>query len=354
MLSQLMRKIEAFGRPPRFMEVCGTHTHAFGRSGLRQLLSGHLELRSGPGCPVCVTPTVDIDRAIHLAHTPDTMICTYGDMMRVPGSASTLAGERGRGADVRVVYSASQAVALARSHGDASVVFIGVGFETTAPALALALEEAEESGLRNFYVLSLQKTVPPALGALLRGGDMGLDGLVLPGHVSTVIGRESFDFLGREPGIPAVIAGFEPVDLLAALLRLTDMVIDDENRVVNAYSRVVGERGNPAANAIVNRFLAPGDAAWRGLGTVEGSGMYLREDKASRDANNLVADPPAHEGEPPDCRCGDVLTGRIRPGDCALFGSACTPESPVGPCMVSSEGACAAHYLYGSGVDGIE
>ncbi len=333
----------------RLMEVCGTHTHAFGSTGLRGILSRHVDLRSGPGCPVCVTSAPDIARCLDLAFHPRVILCTYGDMLRVPAGGRTLADARAHGADVRVVYGPADALAIARSEPDRFVVFLGVGFETTAPALALALREVEASRVDNFFVFSLQKTVPEALGALFAGGALGLDGLILPGHVATIIGRVAFDFLARSPGIPAVITGFEPLDLLHGLDTLVGEIEGARTRVVNAYPRAVRERGNATARSLVAEYFHATDARWRGLGAVPESGLSLRAEYRHRDAEPLIsADGPWPE-DPPGCDCAAVLTGRILPTECTLFGDFCTPEDPVGPCMVSSEGACAAHYLYRRG-----
>ncbi len=351
MLEALRLRLDRLGRPLRFMEVCGTHTHAFSSTGLRHLLEGRLELRSGPGCPVCVTSATDVGRALYLARRSDVILCTYGDMMRVPGGGSSLASERARGADVRVVYSAADALDIADKESDRQVVFLGVGFETTAPALALALERARGSDADNFRILSLQKTLPGALVSLLSSGDIGLDGLILPGHVATVAGRSAFDFVAADLGLPAAVVGFEPVDLLAGLLRLVDGVASGNRRVDNAYPRAVRDEGNPRARALVEKYFRPVDAEWRGLGTVPDSGLRLRADFAGFDAADMIPRDLAPAGDPPGCRCADVLTGAILPGECALFGDGCTPRDPAGPCMVSSEGACAAHYRYGGGAD---
>ena len=350
-MEALRIRLDRLGRPLRFMEVCGTHTHAFSSTGLRYLLEGRLELRSGPGCPVCVTSAADVGRALYLARRSDVILCTYGDMMRVPGGGSSLASERARGADVRVVYSAADALDIADQARERRVVFLGVGFETTAPALALALEKARESGADNFRVLSLQKTLPGALVSLLTSGDIGLDGLILPGHVATVVGRSAFDFVAADLGLAAAVVGFAPIDLLAGLLRLVDGVAEGERRVDNAYPRAVREGGNPHARALVAKYFRPVSAEWRGLGVVPGSGLGLRGDFAEYDAADMIPRDLEPAGDPPECRCADVLTGSMMPRECPLFGGACTPGDPVGPCMVSSEGACAAHYRYSGGAD---
>ncbi len=344
-LGAIKGRVEDSGRPLRFMEVCGTHTAAFSASGLRTSLTGHVHLTSGPGCPVCVTSAEDIDRMIALASCDGVIVCTFGDMVRVPGTASSLEGEKARGCDVRVVYSPTDAVDIARREPDRLVVFLGVGFETTVPALALALGRAASHGLTNFRMYPCGKTLAPALKALLEDGDRVLDGLILPGHVSTVMGRRSLDFIATDHSVPAVIAGFEVFDLLHALDMLVDMVLHERPGVKNAYRRAVTEDGNTEARQIIDRFFLPEDARWRGLGTIGESGLGLRPPLSPWDARPLVSnvEPPK---EVRDCRCGDVLTGRITPTECSLHGTRCRPEDPVGPCMVSSEGACAIYHRY--------
>jgi len=346
LIRAVREKAERLGRKARLMEVCGTHTVAYSRSGLRDLLAEAVELRSGPGCPVCVTSREGVDAALALARDPSITLCTYGDMMRVPGSRSSLLKEKSRGADVRVVYSAFDAVNWAESAPDRRVIFLAVGFETTAPGLALALKRVRDSAITNFLVFSLQKVVPPALRALLDDSGAALDGLICPGHVATVIGRRSFDFLARDYGVPAVIAGFEPLDLLYALDHLLAMLVDGRVEVINAYTRAVREEGNPLAREAMREHFREIDDEWRGLGIIPDSGLGLREGLARFDADPLVPDDLPEPEEQPACSCSEILRGRSLPHECALFGSGCTPESPIGPCMVSSEGACAAYYLY--------
>ncbi len=348
MVRAVAQKAESGGRPLRFMEVCGTHTMAFSRSGLRDLLSGRIDLVSGPGCPVCVTDTADIDAAITLADLEDTVLCTYGDMMRVPGSRTSLAEKQAQGAQIRVVYSAADAVQAAASEPSRRVVFLAVGFETTAPGIALAVRRAAEKDLDNFYVYSVQKVLPPALRALLSDPEVKLDGLMLPGHVATIVGREALDFVAGEFDMPAVVAGFEPVDMLHGLDVLVDMALAGEAAVENAYPRAVRERGNRAARGVMRQYFAPQAALWRGLGKIPESGLTLQEDYHLWDASALLpADEAVQGGDPPPgCSCGEVLRGKMLPPECPLFASGCRPEDPVGPCMVSSEGACAAYYRY--------
>jgi hydrogenase expression/formation protein HypD len=326
-----------------YMEVCGTHTMAISRFGLRELLPGRIRLVSGPGCPVCVTAVRDLDVVVEIARLPGTTIVTFGDLIRVPASRSSLAEERAAGADVRVVYSPADAVALAAAEPERQVVFIGIGFETTAPTVAAALLEAREGGLTNFSVLSLHKTMPGALRALLDLGETRLDGFILPGHVSVVTGSECYGFLADEYRVGGVVAGFEAEDVLAALLML---VRQGEPAIEIEYTRAVRPEGNPVARGVMDQVFEPSDADWRGLGVIPGSGLRLNEDFAAFDAARRFAVEPGEPIEPRGCRCGEVLRGVLDPADCPLFGTRCTPESPVGACMVSSEGSCAARHRY--------
>ena len=349
-LDRLKMRLARLGRPLRLMEVCGTHTVAISRSGLRSLLAPEVELVSGPGCPVCVTAQGEIDAMLELAGRSGVTVATFGDMMRVPGSNGSLNDARAAGARVAVVYSAMDAVELAAETPGGNVVFLGVGFETTAPGTAIALEEAVRRAIPNFYVYCAHKLVPPALSALLGGGhgDLSLDGLVLPGHVSVVLGRRAYDFLAAY-GVPAAIGGFEPVDILLAVDRVAAMVVEGRAGAENAYSRVVSEDGNSAAREAIGRCFAPVDAEWRGLGTLPGSGLALRDHLAPHDAARRFGVSPVRVPEPRGCSCGAVLRGKTKPTDCALFGRRCRPEAPVGPCMVSTEGACSAYYRFERG-----
>lgn len=328
------------------MEVCGTHTMAISHTGIRDLLAGQLDLRSGPGCPVCVTDAGDIDRMIALAGIPNVILATFGDMMRVPGSKGSLLREKAGGRDVRVVYSPLDAVHLAGANPDKEVIFLGVGFETTVPVVALALEQAVGRGLSNFSVFSAHKLTPPAVEALLRDEDIKIDGLICPGHVSSVIGRRAWEFVGREYGIPAVIAGFEPVDLLAAVDTLLNLLAAGESGVINGYTRAVKENGNEHARSIIDKYFEKVPARWRGLGLIPDSGLRLKRQYQRYDALRRFPVTVGRALPPVGCSCGDILRGKITPPECPLFGSGCTPAGPVGPCMVSSEGACAAYYQY--------
>jgi hydrogenase expression/formation protein HypD len=325
------------------MEVCGTHTMAIARAGLRELLPPGLRLVSGPGCPVCVTAMADLDRVIALARVSEITLVTFGDLVRVPASRSSLAVERANGADVRVVYSPHDAVEIAAAETEREVVFAGVGFETTAPTVAAALMEARQRGLVNFSVLSLHKTMPRPLRALLDLGETPISGFLLPGHVSVITGSDCYEFLAREYGVGGVVAGFESHDVLLALLLL---VRQREPAIEIEYTRAVRRGGNIVAQRLLERVFEPCDADWRGLGVIPGSGLRLRPEFANADAALRFPVEPGPPLEPAGCRCGEVLRGVIDPSDCALFGRRCTPPDPVGACMVSSEGACAARFRY--------
>lgn len=338
---------QGLGRPAVFMEVCGTHTMAIAKSGLRGLLTGSLELRSGPGCPVCVSAQEDIDKIIALASAhPDLVLGTFGDMVRVPGSVSSLEQERARGARVEIFYSPAEAVTFAAAHPQSQVVFLGVGFETTAPAIALSIAAAKKRGLKNYSVWSLHKIVPPVLESLLSDPELKIDGLLLPGHVCTVTGRKPFDFVATKYGVPAVIAGFEPLDLMEAVYLLLKQVAERRAETVNGYPRLVQEEGNRKARAVLREYFGPVDVPWRGFGMVPQSGLVLRENLAFYDAARRFPVTVAETVFDSDCACGDVLKGKLVSSECPLFAKVCTPLQPVGPCMVSTEGACAAYYQY--------
>jgi hydrogenase expression/formation protein HypD len=332
-----------------FMEVCGTHTMAIARFGLRELLPEGVRLISGPGCPVCVTAMPDLDRVLALARLPEVTLVTFGDLVRVPASRGSLAAERAAGADVRVVYSPADAVRIAAAEPGRQVVFAGIGFETTAPTTAAALLEARAAGLANFSLLSLHKTMPLPLRALLDLGETAISGFLLPGHVSVITGTACYGFLAAEYGIGGVVAGFEAADVLQALVMLARQ---STPAIEIEYTRAVRPEGNVVAQRLLDRVFEPCDADWRGLGVIPGSGLALREEFADVDAARRFPVEPGPSSEPAGCRCGEVLRGVIDPADCALFGARCTPEDPVGACMVSSEGACAARYRYRGMDDG--
>ncbi len=346
------RVIDAMAALPlgevRLMEVCGTHTMAIARSGIRSMLPENVRLLSGPGCPVCVTPGEVIDAVLELAMRPGLILATYGDMVRVPGSTpgDNLARRRALGARVEVVYSPVDAVELAQKNPESQVVFLGVGFETTAPGTAAAVLTARERGVRNFSLFSMLKTVEPALRALIAAEGFNVQGFLCPGHVATILGERGFAFLPRDYGLPAVISGFEPEDILAAVYLLLRQLAEGKSLVQNEYRRAVAPAGNPLARAMMERCFTPRRDLWRGLGAIEDSGLRLRGELEDFDAEKRFGVVYAAESKPTACRCGEVITGRLAPGGCPLFGRRCTPEDPVGPCMVSSEGACAAAYKY--------
>ena len=345
-LGWLNRAAARLGRDATFMEVCGTHTMSSFRSGLPSLLPGNVALRSGPGCPVCVTAQGEIDALIELAGVDGVTLCTYGDMLRVPGRTGSLEAARGRGADVRVIYSALDAVKLAQREPTRQVVLAAVGFETTAPATAAAIDAAERLGLGNFTVLASHKRVVPAMEALLASGMVALDGFLCPGHVSVIIGAEAYRPLVERYAMPCVVAGFEPEQMALGLAQLTELAGDGRAELVNQYPEVVSDTGNAAARAMLDRVFAPGGARWRGLGWMDGSAMVLREAYAGFDALKRFGVEVVDAPEPGGCRCGEVITGRARPDECSLFDNPCTPMRPIGPCMVSSEGTCAAWFKY--------
>lgn len=327
------------------MEVCGTHTMAIARHGLQGLLSQSIRLISGPGCPVCVTDDRDLDAVMDFAEERhDAIITTFGDMVRVPGSdGRTLAALRAGGADVRVIYSATGALEIARQNPGRETIFLGVGFETTAPSSAAVLSEAAAQKVLNFRLLSLHKLVPPVLRELLHEGEAPIDGLILPGHVCAVTGPEAFEFLPGEFGVGGVVTGFDPVDILSAVGMLIHQIQCGRPAIENAYTRVVAPRGNQAAKAALAEAFVTADANWRGLGRISGSGLSLAGRYSDMEIR-LTANAPRRQAHP--CLCGEVLRGRIEPSGCPSFGKACTPQNPVGPCMVSNEGACAAHFRF--------
>lgn len=332
--------------PINLMEVCGTHTVAIFRHGIRELLPEHVSLVSGPGCPVCVTANRDIDWAVALARQPAVILATFGDMLKVPGSSSSLQQAKAEGCQVRVVYSTLDALELARAHPDKSVVFFGIGFETTAPTVACSILEAEQAGLANYFVFSVHKVIPPPMKALVASGEIRIDGFLCPGHVSAIIGSEPYRFIARDYGIPCVISGFEPLDILQSVDMLLAMRAEGRAEIAIQYRRVVRPEGNPVALEQLYRVFQPADVEWRGLGVIPGSGLEIREVYARFDARRAFQVDPGPTQEHRGCRCGEVLRGLLRPPECPLYGHVCTPESPVGPCMVSGEGTCSAWYQF--------
>jgi len=336
-------------RPLTFMEVCGTHTMAVAKSGLRTLLPETLRLVSGPGCPVCVTPVGYVDHALALAALSDVVVVTFGDMMRVPGSAgSSLLRARAAGADVRVVYSPREALTLAHAQKQKQIVFLSVGFETTTPGVAATLLEARREGVGNLSALTANKTIPEALSTLAASAELRLDGLLCPGHVSVVLGPEVYQPIAARFGIPCAIAGFEAVEILRGLAALVDQVAGGVARVDNCYPAAVRPGGNPKARQLLDEVFEPCDADWRGLGVIPRSGLRLREAFAHLDAARRFEVELPEPVEPRGCRCGEVLRGAVAPDECPLFAGACTPEQPIGACMVSSEGSCAAAFAHAS------
>ncbi len=335
-------------KPARLMEFCGGHTVSIMRSGLRQLLPPTVEMLSGPGCPVCVTANADIDKAIALAGLPDTIVTSFGDMMKVPGSYSSLQQARAAKADIRVVYSTQDALQIARENPAQSVIFIGIGFETTAPTIAASIIQAEAEGIKNYYVLCLSKLCPPIMKALLDLGELKLDGIVCPGHVSVIIGSRPYEFIPREYGVACVVSGFEPLDILLSVEMLVKQIETGKPKVEIAYRRGVNPLGNKTAQELMDRVFEISSADWRGIGPVPASGLKIREKYARFDAEQAFSITTEPALEPKGCICGDILRGVRTPLDCKLFNKACTPERPVGPCMVSSEGSCAAYHQYGT------
>jgi hydrogenase expression/formation protein HypD len=331
-----------------FMEVCGGHTHTIYRHGLEHLLPANVELVHGPGCPVCVIPMGRVDDAIWLAEQPNVIFTTFGDMMRVPGSSGSLLDAKARGADVRFVYSPLDALKLAVENPDREVVFFAVGFETTAPSTAVTLMRAGDLGVTNFSVFSNHVTIVPPIKAILDSPDMRLNGFLGPGHVSTVVGTRPYEFIPRQYGLPIVVAGFEPLDILASVHMLLTQIREGRCEVENQYSRVVRPEGNPAALELLARtFELRPHFEWRGLGFISQSALRVRKDLAQFDAEARYGMPGVRVADPKACQCGEVLKGVIRPWECKVFGTACTPATPIGTCMVSSEGACAAYYNFG-------
>ena len=334
--------------PVQLMEVCGTHTMAIAKAGIRSLLPDGVSLISGPGCPVCVTPPERIDAVLELSEQPGIVITTYGDMLRVPGSVrgDSLRRRAALGADVRIVYSPVDAVRIAQSEPQKQIVFLGVGFETTAPGTAAAVLTAAELGLKNFSLFSMLKAVEPSLRALTARPDVKVDGFLCPGHVATIVGERGFEFLPRDLGYPSVISGFEPEEILLSVYLLLKQIKEKNPRLQNAYRRAVAPQGNPAAMAMLKRCFTLQKSSWRGLGEIEASGYVLCPELREYDAEKRFGIRPRSAAPETGCRCGDVITGTLRPAQCPMFGTVCTPEDPLGPCMVSSEGACAAAYKY--------
>jgi hydrogenase expression/formation protein HypD len=346
-VKRLIREIErSVSNKVNLMEVCGTHTMAIFRSGIKQLLPKNINLISGPGCPVCVTAQQDIDNMLALARIKNVIITTFGDMLKVPGTESSLEKQRANGSDVRSLYSPLDALEIARKNKNREVVFLAVGFETTSPAIASVISDAKEKKIKNFSVFSCHKLIPPAMQALLAAREIKLDGFLCPGHVSTIIGSRSYEFICRDYKIPCCISGFEPVDILETVLMLLKQVQQKKPTVQIQYKRAVQPQGNILAQKILHKVFTESDAAWRGLGTIPKSGLKLNKDYRDFDAKEKFALKPFASQEPKNCLCGEVLRGVKSPSQCKLFAKVCNPENPYGPCMVSSEGTCSAWYKY--------
>jgi hydrogenase expression/formation protein HypD len=336
------------GRHYKIMEVCGGHTHAIYKYGVDDLLPANVELVHGPGCPVCVIPMGRVDDGIALAHEPGVIFTCFGDMVRVPGSDQTLLDAKAQGADVRIVYSPLDALRIAKQNPDREVVFFAIGFETTAPSTALTLRRAKAENVRNFSVMCSHVTIVPPLRALLESPDLRLDGFIGPGHVATIVGARPFQFLPDQYGKPVAISGFEPLDLLQSVLMVLRQLAEGRAEVENQYARVVPWEGNLRALEIMSEvFTLRPHFEWRGLGFISQSALRLSDAYAEWDAEERFAVPGVRVADPKACQCGEVLKGVIKPWECKVFGTACTPERPIGTCMVSPEGACAAYYNYG-------
>jgi len=350
MTQTLVKEIERLsaGRPMKFMEVCGGHTHTIYKHGIEDVLPDNIDLVHGPGCPVCVLPMGRIDDAIAIAKTDGVIFTTFGDMMRVPGSNGSLLDARAEGADVRFVYSPLDALKLAREHPDREVVFFAIGFETTAPSTAVTLLRAQAENLPNFSVFCNHVTIIPAIKAILDSPDLRLEGFIGPGHVSMIIGMRPYTFVARDYGKPVVLSGFEPLDIVQSIYMILQQINEKRAEVENQYSRVIRSEGNVKALEAMARTMALRPFfEWRGLGFITHSALKLRPEFAPWDAELHFEVPGLRVADPKACQCGEVLKGVIKPWECRVFGTACTPETPIGTCMVSPEGACAAYYNYG-------
>ena len=344
---EILAEVEP-GRHYKLMEVCGGHTHSIYKYGIDDLLPGNVELVHGPGCPVCVIPMGRVDDGIAIAHQPNVIFTCFGDMLRIPGSNGSLQDAKAERADVRMVYSPLDALRIAKANPDRDVVFFAIGFETTAPSTALTLKRAKAEGVPNFLVMSNHVTIVPPLRALLDSPDLRLDGFIGPGHVSTVVGARPFEFIPADYGKPIVVAGFEPLDVLQSVHMILRQLAEGRCEVENQYTRVVPYEGNiRALEVLAEVFTLRPHFEWRGMGFISQSGLKLSDAYADFDAELRYAVPGVRVADPKACQCGEVLKGVIKPWECKVFGTACTPERPIGTCMVSSEGACAAYYNFG-------
>jgi hydrogenase expression/formation protein HypD len=342
-----IRKLAAqVANPVAIMEVCGSHTQAIGRYGIRSMLPENIRLISGPGCPVCVTSVSDVDTALWFAAQPDILLATFGDMMRVPGTGGrSLQQLRAQGSDIHIVSSASDCIALAQENPQLEIVFMGIGFETTSPTIAATVLTAQKKDLKNLAVFSVHKLIPPAIEAMISDPALSIDGFLCPGHVSVIIGADAYRCI-IDAGRCAVITGFEPVDVLEGIYLLLEQMQSQKKEVVIQYGRGVKAEGNLKAQAVLASVFEPADAQWRGLGIIPGSGLVFREEFADYDALRKFSVPELASEDIKGCRCGDILRGIIAPPECPLFKKVCTPQNPTGPCMVSSEGTCAAYCRY--------
>ncbi len=347
LVAAITNEVKGYSGTMTMMEVCGTHTMSIYHHGIRSLLPPQIRLISGPGCPVCVTPIGYVDQAVAYARQPNTIIATFGDMVRVPGSSSSLLREQAGGAQVKIVYSPLDAVALAEKNPEKTIIFLGVGFETTTPTVAGSIVAAKERGLKNYFVLGAHKTIPTPMAVLTSDPELKVDGYICPAHVSTVIGSNAYLPLAEQHNVPCVVTGFEPLDMLRGIQLLARQIVAGEARVENEYSRIVNPDGNKKAQALLAEVFEPSDTPWRGIGVIPDSGLKIRDAYAAFDAERQlpveVEEPKEHQG----CLCGEILKGKVAPKDCPLFRKGCTPENPIGACMVSSEGTCAAEYKYG-------
>lgn len=333
-------------KPINLMEVCGTHTVAIFKSGIKSILPSNIKLLSGPGCPVCVTSIEDIDRAIEYSLLDDVILTTFGDMLRVPGSKRSLIQAKAEGAHIEIVYSPLDSLNIAMKNHDKRITFFSAGFETTAPLTAATLLEAEKKGINNFLLYSVHKLVPPALEVLLDSEDVKIDGFILPGHVSAIIGSSPYDFLVTKYNIPSVITGFKAEDILTGIMMLLKQIFEDKPSVQIQYKSSVRVEGNPKAIDFMNQVFAPSDSYWRGIGLLKNSGLKIKDIYSHRDSEKVIPLQINPSAEPKGCQCGLILRGIKTPPECPLFAKVCNPENPVGACMVSTEGSCSAYYKY--------
>jgi hydrogenase expression/formation protein HypD len=349
-IKKIKELMDSIGREVKLMEVCGTHTVAIFRHGIREIFPKNISLLSGPGCPVCVTAIKDVDAAIAISRLDNYLLTTFGDMMRVPGSKQSLYHAQAEGAHIRIVYSPMDALDIAKENKDLSVAFFATGFETTSPSIAATIMEAERMDVRNFSIYSTHKLVPPAMKALLDSKDVRVEGFFLPGHVCAITGSKPYEFIATDYRIPCVVTGFEATDILEATMMLLEQIVSKKAAIEIQYKRVVKVEGNQKAISLLDQYFEPCDADWRGIGIIPKSGLRLKEKYRRWDVSSLVRIDVSDSKEPKACQCGSILRGIKMPVDCPLFGKTCTPEHPVGACMVSTEGSCAAYYKYSGAV----